>query len=196
MTTEEVKGVDAQKSNVDEVPQPSIEDLQAQITTLTAEAAKYRNQRTKAQQERDELKKTSKEAAGDDYKALWTESEAKAERLLNKAKTASVDSSIRAKLTKAGVLPDAIDAAVKLVDHSMVEWSEDNGIDEVSANAAAAKLKSQYAFMFEKKVSSTEPKNAAEGKSTSDKTLTRSQFDSLTPALKTERMKAGWKLTD
>jgi hypothetical protein len=191
--TEETNTGESQ--HVEGVQQPSIEDLQGQLTKANAEAAKERNIRKQLQAERDAAKKAPKEnSSEDDYKALWAQEREKAEKLLNKTKAASIESTVKAKLSKAGVLPDAIDAAAKLLDAGMVQWDEDDGVDEVSAQAAVAKLKSQFGFMFEKKVSATDPKHPADNKNNSDKTMSRSQFDSLSPQAKVERMQNGWKL--
>jgi hypothetical protein len=176
--------------------QQTVEELQAELTKARADAAKERGIRTKLQQERDNAKKSQKESADEDYKSLWTQEKERAEKLLDRAKQSAVESAVKAKLTKAGVLADAIDAATKLIDRELVVWDDEGGVDEVSAQAAVAKLKGQFGFMFEKKVSANEPKQSADKVGSGEKTMSRAAFDALSPLSKSEKMKGGWKLFD
>ena len=190
--SEETKAADAKEQGGGD--QPTLESLQAELNAARNEAAKEKSIRTKLQQERDAAKSAKKQETSneDDYKKLWAEQTEKLSKIQEKVKSTSVDSVVKAKLAKAGVLPDAIDAATQLVDRGMVSWDEESGVDEVSAQAAVAKLKSQYGFMFEKKVSATDPKQPAEGKNNGAKVITRSEFDSLSAAEKVSRMATGW----
>jgi hypothetical protein len=147
-----------------------------------AEAAKNRNIRKKLEKERDAAKKAKQEPSesDQDYKALWQQETAARAKILEKARTADVRTAATARLTKLGVISDGLDAALKLIDPSKIEWDEDGGVDETSVQAGVQLLKSQYPFLFEKKVSSTTVKTPSEGKTgAGDNEITRSEFDKL-----------------
>src|ERR1035441_3000087 len=112
MTTENTKVDDTKQ--VDGGQQPSVEDLQAQLATANAEAAKERNIRKTLQAERDAAKKQKPaEKHEDDFKSLYAEANEKNEKLLARQKTSAIESAVKGRLVKAGVLPDAIDAATR-----------------------------------------------------------------------------------
>lgn len=187
------KGVEAEADGDQQV---SVEVMKSRIAELEAEAAKHRNIRKSVERERDELKAKTKSTTDQDYKSLWQqEAEAKS-KLLTRVKSAAVNEAVTQRLTKAGVVPDAIEAAAKLVDANLIEWDEDNGVDGASVTAAVAKLKSQYGILFESKVAKTEPKNPADGSSTNANEMKRSDFDKLDPLERMARIKKGTRIVD
>ena len=178
-----------------------IEFYKSEAKRLEAEATKHRNIRKKAEKDRDELKKqlgSKKEDTQEDYKKLWTETKAENEKFLGDVKTASVNSVVSAKLSKMGVIPDAMEAALKLVDHKLIEWDRDAGVDESSVSAAMAKLKSAYPFMFEKQIRGNSVKTPADGNSNKEsKTMTIEQYRSLQkndPAQASKKFSEGWTI--
>lgn len=174
----------------------SVEELKALNAKLEAEAAKHRNIRKKVEQERDEYKQKVKTSQDEDYKSLWQQEVEEKNKLMATVKGSAVNSALTAQLTKAGVLPDAIEAAIGLVDQQMIEWDRDSGVDSASVTAAVAKLKAKHAFMFEKKVARTEPKSPADGSSTDANEMKRSDFEKLNPIERFERIKKGLKVVD
>ena len=53
---------------------------------------------------------------------------------------------------KAKVSDDFVDAALALVDQSMIDWDEEDGVAENTVVAAVQKLKGKYAKFFESKL--------------------------------------------
>lgn len=177
--------------------QPTLEQLKAELLEARNEATKLRNIKAELAKERDNLKKKVKTdtSAEEDYKALWQEANDKATKLVERARNQAVDAAVMSKLTKAGVMADALDAAVKLVDRNLIQWDEDTGVEEATVVAAVQKLKGSFGFMFEKKVGLTKAKEASEG-STADKTMTRTEFMKLDAVTRAKRMREGWTLTN
>lgn len=177
--------------------QPNLEQLQAELTEARNEAARLRNIKTELVKERDDLKKkvTSSIQADEDYKALWQEANDKTTKLVERARNQAIDAAVMSRLTKAGVMSNALDAAVKLVDRNLVQWDEEDGVEEATVVAAVQKLKSAYDFMFEKKVGNVPAKEASEG-SSGNKTMTRNEFQKLDAFTKAKRMRDGWTLTN
>lgn len=170
--------------------------LEAQIAQLNAEAAKQRKLKQKAIKERDEAKNAPTDGKNENYKELWEQERSVREALESKARKASINAAVTAQLTKAGVLKDATDAAAKLIDEDLIEYDTESGLDSASVEAAIAVLKHKHSFLFESKVSSTKPKQPAESSGPSDKTMTRSEFNKLSPMEKAGKIKAGFTLTD
>lgn len=189
MTTENTN-VD---SNVDEHKdgggQPTVEQLQAELADARAEAAKLKGIKEKIVKERDALKKAPKvESTDEDYKSLWEESNTKLSKMQEAVKSSQKQSALREKLLGAKVQSDKVEAALKLADMNLVEWDEDSGVDGSSVTAAVQKLKKDYGWMFESKVPGTpEPKSPSEGAS-SDKTITRAEFERLTPQQRRDKV--------
>jgi hypothetical protein len=183
-------------------PEVTIESLQAQlveqseaVAALTAEATKNKALRRKAEQERDDLKTKVKTSDGDkDYKALWTQTNEKLTKTLEKAKSADINAALTDQLGKAKVASDKFGAARKLIDSTLIEWDEDAGIDQQSIVAAVQKLKSEHGFLFETTVQKTDVKNPGEAGSTT--TIARSAFDALSPTDKAAKVKAKVKIID
>ena len=167
-----------------EVTGPTLEELQTQVAELQAEAAKQKNIRKTVEQERNDWKKkaqvTKPEPQSEEYKSLWEAERAEKEQLVTRVKSTAIDSALLAKLTKVGVLPDALDAARKLVDKNIIEWDPEAGVDGTSVDAAIQVMKKDYGFMFEKKVNRTTPKLPADSSSNqTGKTINREEFERL-----------------
>lgn len=169
--------------------QPTVEQLQAELAEARAEAAKLKGIKEKIVKERDALKKAPKvESTDEDYKSLWEESNTKLSKMQEAVKSSQKQSALREKLLGAKVQADKVDAALKLADMNLVEWDEDSGVDSSSVTAAVQKLKKDYGWMFESKVAGTpEPKSPSEG-TASDKTITRAEFERLSPQQKRDKV--------
>lgn len=184
-------------------PQETVESLKAKLNelsstveSLSAEAAKNRNLRRQAEKERDELKKFkgTQSENEQDYKQLWSESNEKLSKVMEKTKRSDIQVAALAQLQKSKVAQDKVDAALGLIDSSLIEWDETSGVDRQSVTAAVQKLKSQYGFLFETTIAATgEPKVPGDGSSAAN-TLTRAEFELLSPIDKRAKMKAGVKL--
>lgn len=177
--------------------QPTVEELKAQLEEATREAAKLRNIKKDLEKQRDELKKAKKTDTDstEDYKQLWQEQQEKATKILEKVKSSDINSAVTAQLGKVKIVPEYAEAAMKLLDKSLVEWDEDTGVDNQSVVAAVQKLKGAYPWMFEKKVTGTDIKEPAGG-SNSDKTMKRAEFDKLQPLERHELIRKGYQLVD
>ncbi|WP_422847207.1 hypothetical protein ACOYR4_15380 [Acidovorax sp. M14] len=174
----------------------SVEELKSRLAKAEADAAKHRNIRKTVERERDELKAKTKTSVDEDYKSLWQQENERNNKLLSHAKGNAIGSALVARLTKSGIRPEALEAAVKLVDQNLIEWDLDSGVDERSITAAVAKHKSECAFMYESKVAKTEPRQPADGSATNANEIKRSDFDKLNPLEKADRMRKGFKLID
>jgi hypothetical protein len=135
---------------------------------------------------------------GTNYKKLYESSEAKASKILEKAKRSDINAAASSQLSKLGVTPDAQEAALKLLDINGIEWDEDDGADATSVKAAVQTLKNQFPFMFEKKVTATTVKTPAGGKNlgAEENTMDRASFDRLTPREKTAAIAKGMKIVE
>lgn len=168
----------------------TLESLRAERDALAAEAAKERGIRKTLQAERDKAKKATQTApkdSGEDYKQLWEQSNSKLTKMQEQVKQSAVKAALTTKLSASKVQADKLDAAIALLDQSLVEWDEDSGVDNQSITAAVQKLKGNYAWLFETKVTANQLKPAAEGSATG-KTITRAEFDRLSPADKMTKM--------
>jgi hypothetical protein len=184
-------------------PEETVESLKAKltelettVTSLNGEAAKHKTLRRAAEKERDVLKTKVKvtDQSDQDYKALWTTTNDKLTKTLERAKKADINTALSAQFGKTKVASDRFDAALKLVDTNLVEWDEDAGVDSHSVVAAVAKLKSEHGFLFETTVNRTDVKQPGDGGS--QNTLTRSIFDTLSSADKAAKIKAKVKIID
>jgi hypothetical protein len=171
-------------------------DMETTVGSLTAEATKNKVLRRKAEQERDEVKKSKpvNDKSDEDYKKLWEQSNDKLTKTLERAKKADINTALTEQFGKTKVASDRYAAALKLVDAQLVEWDEDTGVDKSSVVAAVAKLKGEHKFLFEGTVEATDVKNA--GDAGSKNTITRSIFDSLSPADRVAKVKSKVKIID
>lgn len=121
MTTENnTPDVDQDDSNVGGDQQVTLETLQADLQKAQNEIAKYRNLAKQAQKERDEAKKKAPANQGEeDYKLLWQQSTEKLTKLSERTKSTAIEAALTAQLTKAGVVGDWMEAAVKLADRKI-----------------------------------------------------------------------------
>lgn len=164
-------------------------EMEESVTALTAEATRNKHLRRAAEKERDDLKKLKPADSSDkDYKALWTDANDKLTKSLEKAKKADINTALTNQFGKAKVASDKFNAALKLVDSTLVEWDENAGIDGTSVVAAVAKLKGEHPFLFETTVASTDPKKPGDGNTTGS-TITRAAFDALSPIEKVAKAK-------
>jgi small-conductance mechanosensitive channel len=175
----------------------SVDELKSQIARLEAEATKHRKVRQQVEKERNELREKTKSSQDEDYKTLYQTTLDEKSKLHTHVKTQAVNSAVEKQLTKLGVNPALMEAALKLVDHSMVDFDIESGVDSTGVTAAGQKFKSTYSAFFEKPVKGADVKTPGSGASTDNaNTMTRSEFDRLDPHVRAERMKKGWKLTD
>ena len=147
----------------------------------------------------DEVSKAKKGIGedGTNYKQLYEQADAKAAKVVERAKKADINSAATAQLTKIGVTADGMGAALKLLDTNAVEWDEDDGVDPTSVKAAVQSLRNEYPFLFEKKVTSTTVKVAKDGSASgNDNEISRADFDKLSPKDKAARISKGVKVTD
>jgi hypothetical protein len=170
------------------------EDWEGRAKRAEAEAAKYRAQRKKAEQERDEAKAKTK-TQDEDYKSLYQDQLQRNEKYREGRKNAEVESALVSQLTKAGVSKDALKAAAKLADKALIEWDEDQGVEDISVTAAVQKLKATEGWMFESKVARTDPKTPADGSSSANE-VKRSDFDRLDPMARMNAVKKGLRIVD
>ncbi len=177
--------------------QETVESLRAALESTRAEAAKYRSQKIEIAKERDALKKAPAKSddGGEDYKSLWTESQQKTQKMLDKVRNADINAALTSQLTKVGVRTDAMDAAAALVDRNIIKWDEDDGLEQTTVEAAIQLLKGKHKFLFEKHVPAQDGKVVVDGTNQA-KTLKRAEFDRLDPFTKAKRMADGYKLVD
>lgn len=175
-----------------------LEVLRLRNMELEAEAAKQRKIKQKIARERDELKSNQIKSSDDNdvkYKDLFEQTNAKLEAIQKKARDSEMKSLLTEKLTKAGVKPDALAAAVRLIDQDIIEFDEDEGIDGVSVDAAVLKLRGSESFLFEDKVKPTSIRQPATKTSQSNE-ISRREFDALSANEKGEKVRAGIKIVD
>jgi phage-related tail protein len=191
------------ESNVSGEGQETVDALKARLgemeTTLKSlsdEATKHKNIRRTVEKERDELRAKTKstDQSTEDYKALWQQTTEKLTKVQERTKTADIRSALTEQLQKSKVASDKFDAALDLVDRSLIEWDEEAGVDRHSVTAAVQKAKSKYGFLFEMTVAATDPKQAGEGGIKNS--ITRAAFDALTPTEKVAKVKAKVQITD
>ncbi len=139
-------------------------------------------------------RKPESESDGQDYKTLYQQETAARTKLVERTRKSDVSTAATARLTKVGVDPEALDAALQLIDSSKVEWDEDGGVDETSVNAAVATLKTKFPVLFGKKIPANNPKVAGEGKTSDPKTITRAEFEALDYRAQSAKMLSGFKV--
>jgi hypothetical protein len=158
----------------------SAADLKIALEKATGEIAKERSIRKKLQSERDSWKKEpAKSEDGENFKELYQKQVEELNVLKNKAKTKDIDSAVRAQLLKVGILPDAVEAATKLIDNSFISYDEDAGVDVFGVETAVKDLKSKMKFMFETKVDATKTRLADSGKGADPKEMSRAEWSKL-----------------
>lgn len=177
--------------------QQTVEQLQAELKLAQAEAAKYRKQKTDIAKERDELKgKVKVDPQEENYKQLWQESQDKATKAMEKMKNSDIKSAVLSKLPAVGVKSEALEAALKLIDGGLIEWSEDDGVDSATVTAAIQQLKRNHSFLFESVVQKKGGITPKDGNS-SAKTITREEFDQMmatNPAAWSAKRKEGYSV--
>jgi len=196
--------------NADQAPvtgesQETVESLKARLAemevgfkSLSDEATKNKHLRRQAEKERDELRTKTKvtDKSDEDYKALWQQTTEKLTKVQERAKAADINSALNAQLLKSKVSADKVSAAIGLIDRALLEWDEDAGVDSHSVTAAVQKLKSTYGFLFESTVqANTDVKTPSDG-GTGKNTISRADFEALSPLEKAAKMKSGVKLKD
>jgi hypothetical protein len=171
-------------------------DWQARATQAEKALNKEKAIRKQAQEAAKNAKKGISED-GQDYKKLFEQADAKAAKVVERAKRADIAAAATAQLTKIGVTQDGMGAALKLIDTNTVEWDEEDGVDATSVKAAVQSLRNEYPFLFEKKVASTSVKIAKDGSSGgNDKEITRAEFDKLGPNDRAAIFSKGMKVVD
>lgn len=174
----------------------SVEELKAQIAKANAEAAKHKSIAKKAIADRDAANAKTKTSQDEDYKTLYQTALDEKSKLHAHVKTGAVKAALTEQLTKIGVDPRFINDAVDLIDHNSVEWDIESGVDSTSITAAAQKFKGARPAFFEKQLKSADVKNAGQGSSGEQNTMTRAEYRALSPEVRTERNAKGWKLVD
>jgi hypothetical protein len=171
-------------------------EYESTVSSLNGEAAKHKALRRAAEKERDDLKKNkpANDKSDQDYKTLWEQSNDKLTKSLERAKKADINTALTEQFGKTKVASDRYAAALKLIDSTLVEWDEEAGVDKSSVVAAVQKLKSEHKFLFESTVESTDVKNA--GDAGTKNTISRSIFDTLSPADKMAKVKSKVKIVD
>jgi hypothetical protein len=171
-------------------------DWQARATQAEKALNKEKAIRKQAQEAAKNAKKGISED-GQDYKKLYEQADAKAAKVIERAKRADITAAATAQLTKIGVTQDGMGAALKLMDINGVEWDEEDGVDATSVKAAVTTLRNEYPFLFEKKVASTSVKVAKDGSTGgNDKEISRSEFDKLSARDQGQRISSGFKVVE
>lgn len=187
---------DVQKQETDNIDYKAILD---ELETVKAEAAKNRSIKAQLVKERDELrnqlksKDTPKDA--DDYKTLYQQLLSENQKMLSEKKQETVQGTLKERLKAQGIESETqLKAAMKLIDNGLIDF-DDADIDEVGIDAAVLKLRKDYDFLFEKKVPSTKPKLPADKVPSSDKEITRAEWDKLDPRAHADLIAKGYKIT-
>lgn len=174
------KGEDAGGDEGDKDAGQTLEQLKAERDAARADAAKYRKLSKDVIAERDQLKKTKpKEDDGENYKELYQKVTEDHSKLKDTLKTRDINSSVKEQLLKVGVLPEAVEAATKLIDFKLIDYSEETGVDKFGVETAVKDLKSKMKFMFGSKVETTEIRKAGSGNSADPKEMKRADFDKI-----------------
>lgn len=184
--------------------QGSESDLQLQLTAAkaeaaaaNAEAAKYRKMKNDAVKERDELKKSKSDDGEKSYEALYKQSQEEIGRIRDSSKRQSITAAIKEGLIKQGVLADALKDAARLVDTSMVNWDDEEGVDSFSVEAAVKALRGSSKYLFEAKIPPTgDPKTPKNGSSKSESEMTRTEWDSISDPMKKAQAATKFKIID
>lgn len=175
----------------------SPEEMKAELEKLRIDLAKERGIRKNVQKERDELKKNPKKDEGNEnYKDLYQKELTERQRLAERVKSKEINSSVKDQLLSIGILPGAVEAAVKLADSSLIAYDDDTGVDSFSAETAAKALKAKFPFMFETKINNSKNRLADNGKDAETKEIKRADFFKLDPVAQAKKMKEGFKVID
>lgn len=175
----------------DEVIEPSegltdsnidINSLLNELEQAKAEAAKNRNIKQQLVKERDQLRdqlKTKEPSKDDDYKQLYQAQLEENKKIIADRKNETISNTIKQKLMEQGLESEKeVKAALKLIDKGLIDF-EDTDIDEVGINAAVLQLRKDYDFLFEKTIPASKPKLPSDKVPTSEKTISRADFDRL-----------------
>lgn len=177
-----------------------LQALENENKLLRDEATSQRKLKQKLAEEVNTLKKGVKE--GDEtsndakYKSLYEQEKQRADSYLNSVKKTQIQNELTAKLSKAGIRPDLLNAGIKLTDVSMIEWDLENGVDEGSVEAAIHHLKSQHSGFFENVVKPTTTKSPARNVTSDSKVITRKEFNALPLPERSLKMSEGYSLID
>lgn len=174
--TEEVKDANVEK---EEEVTLTVEELKAEADKLRAEVAKERGIRKKLQTERDTWKKDTTKDDSENFKELYQKQTEELNKLKDKAKNKDIEVAVRAQLAKVGILPDAVEAATRLIDSKLITYDEEAGVDVFGVETAVKDLKSKMKFMFETKIDPSKNRLADSGKGTETKEMSRADFDKL-----------------
>lgn len=176
--------------------EPTAAELATKVQELTDALEKAERLKRTAFAERDTYKKqvTKKPEGEEDYKTLWKQTDEQVTKLRDKAKNADIMSAINVKLQGKVDGEVGMKAAMGLVNKSLIKWSEDDGVDDETVEAAFQELKNKYgSILFVKKSKSQDATEPAEGAKTT-KTMTRAAYQKLTPQDQAKRMREGWTL--
>ena len=188
--TDQVENVEAVETTTPATDQIDVALLQKALESARSEAAKYRNIKNQAVEDLAKLKDSK--TAGDDYKELYQQEKTARESLESRLNAEAVATSLRSQLTEKGIgSQKAIEAALKLIDMSLI----DNSADEVGLDAAVIKLQRDYTFLFEQKVPSNTPKMPAAKVGLDDintKEIARADFFNKPPSQQAALMKSGY----
>jgi hypothetical protein len=127
-------------------------DFQSLYEQMKSESAKNRRLFNEVRKERDELKRTKNSAEDTSWENLYKQSQSELERVIGLSKANQIKLAIKEGLLKQGVLPDAVNDAVKLVDSSMVNWDAEDGVDQFSVDSAIKALRGASKYLFETKI--------------------------------------------
>lgn len=175
----EVDKDDGDDNNQDD-PNEIIKSLEKEVQNLRAEAASQRKLKQRLSKDLDELKAKGNNSKGEEsFKSLYEQEKQAREALERQARETSIQAAVNEQLSQVGVQPDVMKAASKLINKDLIDWDAQEGLDKSSVESAVALLKSEYPVLFETKVPSTKPKVPSDGKTSSSKEITRSEFNKL-----------------
>lgn len=190
---------DATTNQTTNTPTFDIESINAELETLRAENAKLKQIKRGVTKERDELKNkvNNTDQSDENFRELYKQRDEAYNKLYGQLKQTAIDNAVRDQLTKLSIQPDTFDAALKLLDRNLIDWNEEDGVDLIGLDAATKKLKSSFGFLFEKKVTTTDPKTPASSKQNiNSKEIPRSEFFKLPPNEQMKLAKAKYIITD
>jgi len=165
---------------VDEGNTLTLEQVIAERDAARNDAAKHKKLAKDARVERDSLKAKTKEEGDENYKDLYQKANDRLAEMQTKIKTKEINSAVKDQLLKVGILPDAVEAAIKLIDSKLISYDDDtDSVDIFSIETAAKDLKSRMKFMFETKVANLDIRKASSGKDTDTKEMSRAEFNKL-----------------
>lgn len=173
-----------------------LEVLRAEVEALRADVQKQKSIAKSAIRDRDLLKQGKNTQGEEDYKLMLQEERQRTERIIEGVKSKSIDASLRTQLTKIGVSSEKLDAAVRLADVADVDFDIEDGVDTLSIERSAAALKKNYPFLFDAKPQGAKAARPAANSSQQDKTINRTQFDSLAAELKMKKIQDGYRIID